>query len=284
MTAHSTTFAASLTGGSSGTAGVSQDFVVPTGVTFITVEAWGARGYYDTFGLNLPGYGGYIEALVPVTPGETIRVYVGGTPTSGSVSAGGFNGGGRGGGVLASGGGGGGASDVRRTPYALADRLVVAGGGGGVGIEVGFASTAGGGGYPTGVDGGEHGNPDIAGGRGGTQSAGGAVGSGGNLTPGGVNPTAGALGVGGNGGQSSVNNGGGGGGGGLYGGGGGGWPIGTRFGDGGGGSSGAPGTGVTILDTQTAVSRDGGATNGLVIITYLDPVLDLASLSWRTEG
>jgi len=71
--------------------------------------------------------GGYVKGDIPVTPGETLYIYVGQQPTT---ITGGFNGGGNGEGA---GKGGGGGTDVRQAGTALASRVVVAGAGGGAG-------------------------------------------------------------------------------------------------------------------------------------------------------
>lgn len=103
--------------------GRAQDFKVPAGVTQITVLALGAHGAGSP-----AAYGGRVHAVIPVTPGETLLVFVGGDA---SGTGGGFNGGGNGGdeGSYA-GTGGGGASDVREGGRELSDRVLVAGGGG----------------------------------------------------------------------------------------------------------------------------------------------------------
>ena len=106
--------------------GKEQSFVVPSGVTKLTVVAYGARGG-GTFQSNysqLPGYGGRVSAVVPVKSGETLYVYVGGASVG---IQGGFNGGGNANGAW----GGGGASDIREGGDALRNRILVAGGGGG---------------------------------------------------------------------------------------------------------------------------------------------------------
>lgn len=230
--------------------GATQDFVVPGGVTSITVECWGAEGggHGATFP---PGLGGYVKATVVVTPGETIRVYVGAMGAQSAADS--FGGGGGGGDTLNIGFQGGGATDIRRTPYALANRLLVAGGGGAPSVSDNLAR-GGGGAYPTGVVGGSYLGGSAGGG--GTASAGGAAGSGlGTLGE------AGALGLGGNGyawnpANNNVASAGGGGGGGLYGGGGG-----AEAGGGGGGSSAFPGTGVVrITDTSATNVGNGAAT------------------------
>lgn len=106
--------------------GAPQSFTVPNDVTSISVSATGA-------GMQNPG--GSVNALIPVTPGETLWVYVGGYTEN---SSGGYNGGGQGG---ADGDslGGGGASDVRENGKALSNRVIVAGGAGGNG---GFGNEA----------------------------------------------------------------------------------------------------------------------------------------------
>jgi len=196
--------------------GAEQSFKVPSGVTSITVVADGAAGAAYTS--KKVARGGRTQATVPVTPHATLYVFVGG---EGSYGSGGFNGGG---GVPSSGGyGGGGASDVREGGDSLGDRVLVAGAGGGGGDP---NQHGGAGGGTTGKKGsGPTNGTRGGGGGGGTQSQGGSGGTagitGGN--PGG----AGALGVGGTGGQNGAyasrsSGDGGGGGGGYYGGGGGG--------------------------------------------------------------
>lgn len=224
-----------------------QTFKVPTGVKSIAVVARGAAGASAT-GSREPfgGRGGRVFAVVPVKPGETLYVSVGG---AGNGSTDGFNGGAGGGyGVhTVSGYGGGGASDVRADGRKLSDRIIVVGGGGGAGGLVFSYYAYGDGGKGGGAIGGSGapGGPDYGGGggAGGTQSAGGTGGSGGyGSDPGGPGAD-GTFGSGGSGGSNSYDPGGGGGGGGYYGGGGGG-SSGDTFisyldlgGGGGGGSS-----------------------------------------------
>ena len=62
--------------------GKEQKFTVPTGVTSLTITAVGAS--------TTSGHAGLVKAMIPVTPGELLAVFVGGEP---DVSAGGFNGG-----------------------------------------------------------------------------------------------------------------------------------------------------------------------------------------------
>ena len=105
--------------------GASQTYVVPAGVTSVTIETWGAQGGANW--VNNINYGGYTKADFAVTPGETLTVMVGGQPTT---ITGGFNGGGNGEGA---GKGGGGATDVRQGGSTLNQRIIVAGGAGGAG-------------------------------------------------------------------------------------------------------------------------------------------------------
>jgi hypothetical protein len=236
-----------------------QACVVPDGVTQITINAWGAAGADEELDGNGSGLGGFVSATVPVTPGETLTVFVGGQgfPFTGGGQGfgglGGFNGGGAGGDRYSAGGGG--ASDVRRGANALADRIVVAGGGGGAGWEgVSSGGTGGAGGNTSTANGGD----SIVGGDGGQ---GGANGAGGGAGAGGAsNGTAGTTGQGGAGGGNSLSDGGGGGGGGATGGGGGGGngAEGGGAGGGGGGSSAVSGTPIgTPVFTSGVQEGDG---------------------------
>jgi hypothetical protein len=237
-----------------------HSYKVPAGVRKITITAVGAGG-----GNCTPGHGGKgasITATVPVSPGETLEVGVGGpglgcnkVPASGR-----FGGGGTGGAGNTSrgspGADGGGASFV--IPGRKFSRaLVVAGGGGG---STDFSPTIG-------VDGGNAGSPGKAGattgsgGGAGTKSAGGAGGAAGS--PNSQAGFSGSLrtgGAGGHGATSGVSVGGGGGGGGYYGGGGGGGGASLRNpGGGGGGSS-------HVVAGATHVSRAGAATGAAEVI------------------
>ena len=104
--------------------GAKQTFVVPRGVTHITVVARGAGGE----SCPRTGRGARVYAVIPVASKERLDIYVGG---SGGSPGGGFNGGGSSYGLGY--GGGGGASDVRVRPGRLRDRILVAAGGGGGG-------------------------------------------------------------------------------------------------------------------------------------------------------
>jgi Glycine rich protein len=212
--------------------GKKQMFIVPAGVNKLTVVARGGEGagfsVYPSG--NPPGFPGRVYALIPVHPGDTLYVFVGGAGAHG-----GFNGGGAGG-TAGSGGytgnPGGGASDVRMGGDKLADRIIVAAGGGGAGEAINAYGDGygGNGGGMSGQSGGSHGSyNDGTGGGGGTQSAGGSGGVGGRVSRrtylGGQPGSNGALGLGGhggNGGPYCYAAGAGGGGGGYYGGGGGG--------------------------------------------------------------
>jgi hypothetical protein len=110
--------------------GSMQTFTVPNGVTSVNLKVIGARGgnISNNYGNTLGGKGGQATGTLSVTPGQILHVYVGGAGAT-EGGTGGFNGGG-----VASvnyGAGGGGASDVRISPYALLNRVIVAGGGGG---------------------------------------------------------------------------------------------------------------------------------------------------------
>ncbi|MFD1512468.1 glycine-rich protein [Halomarina rubra] len=223
---------------------------VPSGVESVEVDLYGAQG-----GKSSGGLGGHVAGTLPVTPGETLTIRVGG---QGATKSGGYNGGGNGGEGHGSpdGAGGGGASDIRQGGTALADRVVVAGGGGG---RTYYSRNGGDGGADTGQTG--QGGPEP--GTGGTQSAGGE----GGIDTGG-NGEDGSLGDGGDGGSNSSgydNHGGGGGGGGYYGGGGGG----SYFQDpstGGGGSN--YDDALTTVSANERGTAPGGA--GEVTISYTE--------------
>jgi len=123
--------------------GRTQQFVVPSGVTRITVDAQGAKGgNANGASWALGGNGGRIQAQIPVTPGQVLYVNVGGMGDNGSVSniwiRGGWNGGGHG---YKYGGGGGGATDIRTVAENLNSRIIVAGGGGGGGYRTSTNTT-----------------------------------------------------------------------------------------------------------------------------------------------
>jgi hypothetical protein len=278
--------------------GREQAFVVPSGVKQITVVAGGASGPYGAVSGScrlIGGTGGLVQATIPVTPRETLAVFVGGEGAVGAAcgsesgnGTGGFNGGGNGGPSSYSGGpgynngdGGGGASDVRQGGTVLQDRVVVAAGGGGAGGYA-FYGGAGGGGAGGGRIGGRGSGYTRGssyclgyGGSGGTQNKGGKGGRGGpNGISHGIHGKRGALGHGGSGGGGMHNGagggaGGGGGGGGYYGGGGGGSgmqctsSVGAGGGGGGGSSYVEPGA-TNVKDAKGAASPG----NGLIVISW----------------
>lgn len=271
-----------------------QSVTVPDNCAAAVVKVWGAGG-----GRAGGGGGGFATAKVPVTPAESLTVWVG----QGGVE-----------GTSGQGGGGGGGSAVLRasTP------LVVAGGGGGQGGAC-CAGPGGPGGGTVGLDGtkGDLG-PVGMGGTGGTQAAAGTGGvahnvgstpstmsspgangaginggAGGNNAPGGSGDgAAGGIGygAGGNGGSFSSNGGaGGGGGGGFFGAGGGGGSRSASSGGagGGGGSSYTAAAGNTMQMTMAGSGTTpggntdqnyvsgvgvGGVTggNGMVVIIWVD--------------
>lgn len=263
-------------------------WVVPAGVTTITVKSWGGGGggggggsRYASVGAGGNGAGGgYASADIAVTPGETLTIYVGGGGGQGNYSS--SN---RTGNEVGTGGGGGGYSGIARNEEKLL--ISAGGGGGGGGDNTGAAGGAGGGGGGVaGVNGVSSGTGSARGfgGGGGTISggvAGAAIGtqgtSGLSLTGGhGGNtsgPPVGNMGVagaggtngGGGGGQadSLVNgrSGGGGGGGGYFGGGGGGAPQGANSGGGGGGGGSAYTTGTNTMSVSGSGQSAGNKTD-----------------------
>jgi hypothetical protein len=286
--------------------GAKQTFQVPAGVHSINVDARGAAGAPFSYGGRYPhkghGRGGRVHTIIPVSPGETIFVFVGGEGSLGlgygsSGSGGsGFNGGAPGGlypycqtsgSNCFYGYGGGGASDLRKGGDLLRDRIVVAGGGGGGGT---LRVAGGGGGRTIGGEGGSGGPSGYyaggGGGGGGTQSQGGsggggqhgASGSSGDGGPGG----AGTLGKGGSGGQAGAYGfcsrscgpgAGGGGGGGYYGGGGGGGACAPIFssgpcGAGGGGGGGSSYVEPTATNVKMWRNWTDATGNGIVIFSW----------------
>jgi hypothetical protein len=269
--------------------GKEQSFRVPSGVTQVTIKASGASGPSGTasgYCEFTGGSGGVVKATIPVTPGETLAIYIGGEGTGDGSNcspggAGGFNGGGDGGSGISGGNGtgGGGASDVRQGGDALNDRVIVAGGGGGGGIWNGLygAGAGGNGGGKIGGTGGGtgSGSPSGHGGTGGTQHRGGKGGEGAERSgfSDGQKGHRGKLGVGGEGGGDSSSGysggGGGGGGGGYYGGGGG--QAGSQATSGVGGGGGGGGGSSYIERGATNVKNEQGTAapgNGVIVISW----------------
>jgi hypothetical protein len=129
--------------------GAKHIFKVPARVTQITVDARGAAGggSENGGGGSIGGRGGRVDAIVSVTPGEKLFVFVGGAGSSDGTA--GFNGGAAGATLgcpksltpNCAGGGGGGASDVRTGGDRLRDRVIVAGGGGAGGWGGGYGGS-----------------------------------------------------------------------------------------------------------------------------------------------
>ena len=257
-----------------------DNFIVPDGITNISVKAWGAGGGGGGGGTTgsggAGGGGGYVAGNIAVTPGETLKIYVGGGGQGGSsITGGGSNGG--------SGGGGGGHSSIYRGNTPL---MIIAGGGGGGGSrQATTGSNGGAGGGTTGQTGSTNYSNNGNGGGGASQSNGGNGGTstnnsgtaGSSLTGGlgadGRSATTGADGgggfggleTGGNGGLGNVNTiraGGGGGGSGWYGGGGGGGTSSTNNSSGGGGGGGSSYTsGVTSVTNTAGNNQSPGNAN-----------------------
>jgi Bacterial Ig-like domain (group 3)/Bacterial Ig-like domain (group 1) len=260
-------------------------FTVPAGVTSLHVVAiggGGAAGNFDSGGSA--GSGTTVAADIPVTPGASLFVEVGGNATGPSAGAGG------GGAGSPSSGGGGGASDLRTCSVTAADcptlgmaqdpRLVVAAGGGGG--AVGGAITGGGGGgggFGTatcnpGTPGTEGGGPVPGGGGGGGGCGGG--GGGGTGTPGAQTTGPGGAGVAGAGAGAGLRGGGGGGSGFFGGGGGGSGGAGSGGGGGGGGGSSFVESGATNVSMVAATASPS------VTITYAAPVSPAVSATLST--
>lgn len=238
--------------------GSKQEYTVPVNGLY-KIEVWGAQGG-STGSSAIGGKGGYTVGQINLTKGTSLNIYVGGAGNFSQTtsSTGGFNGGGTSGaGSELSGASGGGASDVRKGGDALTNRIIVAGGGGGTGGKNDSSSeyTGGSGGGLEGLIG-TYGTASYNG-QPGTSSTGGAAATySENVT---VSPTAGSLGIGGNGGSYAGTYGGGGAGGGYYGGGGG-----VRYGTGAGGS-GYCGTLLNCTSyngTQTFASINGKTETG----------------------
>ena len=287
----------------------SNTYTVPTGITSLTIKAWGAGGGGGSGSGSTGvggdgGGGGYAKAVISVTPGESLTVKVG---TAGAKAT-----------ANSRGGNGGGASSVQRSSTYLVEAAGGGGGGGRRGNTSGTEGHGGAGGGTTGEQGtaGSTGGPGLggtqsAGGTGGTGTGGGATGAsqaGGNggTTAACATSVAGTGGAGGTGGGGSGGTftstcaAGGGGGGGYYGGGGGAsTSTNNRSGGGGGGGSSyinptglvagtdvnTSGTGVTpgnsgdsdrsgLGDGGTGATTFGNATagdNGIVVISYTTP-------------
>src|SRR5258706_6677538 len=106
-------------------------YTVPSCVGTLTVDLRGAAGGNGYVYYSSGGNGGRVTAAISVTPGQVLNFNIGGAGGNagqGVSGTGGFNGGGLGASYPGNygGGGGGGATDIRVSPYALANRVVVA--------------------------------------------------------------------------------------------------------------------------------------------------------------
>lgn len=292
-------------------------FVVPTGVTSITVKAWGAGGGggggNNGGGIGgAGGGGGYAKAVISVTPAESLDVLVG---TAGAKAT-----------TNTAAGNGGGYSALKRSATFLLQAGGGGGGGGTRGSRAGGAGGAGGGSSgvagssPASGGGGGGAGTNAAGGAAGAAGTGGAAGRAGIANAGGngmasvtscATSTAGTGGAGGTGaggsggiytGASCSN--GGGGGGGRYGGGGGGTTNSNNRGGGGGGGGSDLVTGTSTVETAGSGTTpgnsgdsdrgglgdggSGGATaaaasagdSGIVVISYVIPGSVTNTVSW----
>jgi hypothetical protein len=217
--------------------GANQTLVVPAGVSYIFVKMWGGGGGGGSYGGwrqgSLGGAGGFSHGIIPVVPGETITIRVGGRGLGQPAAARAYP---DGGGACTSTGSdnryaasGGGSSSIL-VPSQSNQYVIVAGGGGGGGSVNSYDLNSGGAGGgligECGVVNPINGNNNN--GKGGTQSAGGAGGTG--------NVAAGAGGSFDGGDYQSTACYGGGGGGGFFGGGAGNYNASNSMGGGGGGS------------------------------------------------
>ncbi|MDO8188992.1 glycine-rich protein [Conexibacter sp. JD483] len=244
--------------------GAAQAVTVPAGMTRATFVLRGGAGGDNNPLFALGGIAAELRATLPVAPGETLELNVGGRGLSGANA--GFNGGGRGAGVGPGhqSGAGGGATDVRAPGGGLSTRLLVAAGGGGAGTNNG-GKLAGSGGAAD-ADGQDGYSSELATGGGGglTSGAGGSAGTG--PSPG-IPGRAGMPGIGADGLASNSGGNSGGGGGGWTGGGSGGLggvaPGDFTSGGGGGGAGGVSWSAPQALRVVLALASqtgDGGAT------------------------
>ena len=240
--------------------GSNQTFTVPTGVTSITMEGFGAAGGDNEAGDGSGGNGGYLKSTITVTPGDVLTIVVG---KGGGIGDEPFGDGGQGGsgadfGNFAAGSGGG-ATYVKNSSNEI---LFVIGAGGGAG---GASS------MDQGADGGAGGG--LIGGDGFVSLGGGAPGEGGTQGFGGAGPgspgdsLAGGVGVNFN--AMMEEGGGGGGGAGYFGGGGGDAGFMMEPGSGGGGGSSFVIAGST--DTTNTQGHASATGDGSITFTYTLP-------------
>jgi PKD repeat protein len=120
----------------SGNTGNIQNFTVPSGVTSITIEAWGAEGGANTYANNPGGKGARMKGDFAVTPGEVLKILVGQKGGDSNDNC--------------AGGGGGGGSFVTRSDNTP---LLIAGGGGGASLASSVSSYMDGSSSNSGMDG-----------------------------------------------------------------------------------------------------------------------------------
>jgi len=294
-------------------------YQVPSGVTTVTVKAWGGGGGGGV-GSGSSGSGGngggsgFAQADITVTPGETLSVVVGNGGTAGANTNNAGNGGGysavqRSSTFLVQAGGGGGGGGARGTGT---------GGSGGAGGCSAASCAAGNGGSGTSGGGGAGSGTNASGGTAGTAGGSGVAGAAGIANAGGdgggslTNCTtavstggAGGFGAGGKGGNVSTCEGGGGGGGGRFGGGGGGSTNANNRGGGGGGGGSDLVTGTNTTQTigsgttpgnsgdtfrngagvggsgaTTAGSANAGTAGLVVIVVTGSPSVNSSTVSW----
>lgn len=172
-----------------------QTFTVPAGVTFIYAKLWGAGGAGGNTGgwsyASVGGAGGHSCGLIPVTPGEILYIIVGVAGQTNYTGATVPRYGGGGGFVnnvdnRYCGSGGGYCGIFRTVNITQANALLIAGGGGGGGAGIGIGYLGSWGGAGGGTVGQSGGSPYDAlsgyAGKGGTQTAGGALGTSGVAT------------------------------------------------------------------------------------------------------
>lgn len=241
------------------------EWIVPSGVNELTVDAVAGSGG----GLN-PGAGGRVQAVIQVTPGDTLRLFVGeegGYEPGVGLSHSGAPGGGT---SYDSGGSGGGWTGITLDDGATA--LVIAGAGGGSSGTPSFVAGGDGGGLTAqaGAD-----DSTCTGGGGGTPSAGGAAGTGGGGTNY-VTPGDGAAWTSGLGSQAragyrvNFNRSAGSGGGGWYSGGGGASDVSSSSGDRAAGGGGSSYTNPTYASGVTHTQGYNASGAGSLTITYTE--------------
>ncbi len=248
--------------------GAEQTLTVPETCMY-KVELWGAQGGSD--GINIGGYGAYVQGNIVLTETENIYIQVGQQGKLATVdndaNSGGYNGGGISGlsdSTPPNNGGGGGATDLRissgawNNALSLRSRIMVAGAGSGISnwyIRIPNASPAGGLIGYAGQFMRSSGNYTYTNAIGGTQIAGGNRAIGGSWS---IASTNGGFGYGGRA-QSSYGSGGGSG----YYGGGGGEANSAVVGSGAGGSSYISGhTGSVAITSESSTTPKSGCTTG----------------------